>query len=168
MKSWHVDVRFRTAKPFKEDAAFDLIEALSANSAAVSIERDCQGGTVSLSVDGLATVLDALESASDIVRKATKKLLGTVDIVGLDGMTEEAFLEKLNQPAIPPVVGYAEIAELAGVTRQRARQFTIARGFPQAVITTGQGPLMDRAAVVSWLANRKTSSGRPRKEKVTA
>jgi hypothetical protein len=167
MKSWHVDVRFRTAKPFKEDAAFDLIEALAENSAAVSIERDCQGGTVSLSIDGSATVIDALGAASDVVRKATKKLLGAIDIIGLDGMTEEVFLEKLNQPAIPPVVGYAEIAELAGVTRQRARQFTVSRGFPQPVITTGQGPLMDRAAVVSWLSGRKATAGRPRKEQAS-
>jgi hypothetical protein len=160
--TWHVEVVFETNKTFPLELSSEMIEQLEEYAAVVSPERDGSGGRIAMTVDGKSTIMEATSVASDAVRKALKPLVGAVDILGLEVSAQEVFEKKMNEPVFPEVVGYAEIADLAGVSRQRARQFTIARGFPTPVITTGQGPLMDRAAVLAWLKNRNTKAGRPK------
>lgn len=167
MTSWHVDVDFTSRKPFDSETAFDLIENLTEWSGAVSTSPDNNGGVISIFVDG-ATVLEATSKASDIVKGAAEKLWGNIEIVGLDVMTEEAFDAASSEPIFPEVVSYAEIAELAGVSRQRARQFTVLKDFPHAVIQTAQGPLMEKNAVVNWISRRNPTRGRPSKKLASA
>lgn len=67
---------------------------------------------------------------------------------------------------VQQLAGYAEIARLAGVSRQRARELADLSGFPPVVAQSrSAGPLRDLAAVEAWVetwkATRKT--GRPRK-----
>ena len=76
------------------------------------------------------------------------------------------FDQRVLEPSIPELVGYAEIADMARVSRQRARQFADLSGFPVAVITTQAGPLRVRRSVEQWLAVRHPKPGRP--AKVTA
>jgi len=75
------------------------------------------------------------------------------------------FLTKyiLVTPVIPDLVSYAEIAEIAGVSRQRARQFADIEGFPKPVVETAAGPLRLKASVEAWVERRNTKPGRPRK-----
>lgn len=167
MTSWHVDVDFTSRKPFNSETAFDMIENLAEWSGAVSTSPDNKGGMISIFVDA-ATVFDATTKASAIVKDAAEKLWGNIEIVGLDVMTEEAFDAASSEPVFPEVVSYAEIAELAGVSRQRARQFTVLRDFPHAVIQTAQGPLMEKQAVVNWISRRSTTRGRPSKKLASA
>ncbi|GAA5203106.1 hypothetical protein GCM10025773_32100 [Microbacterium jejuense] len=54
------------------------------------------------------------------------------------------------------VVGYAEIADMAQVSRQAARAWADNPTFPPAVIETAQGPLRAKDAVQAWLENRNT------------
>lgn len=167
MSWWQTSVTLTSGKPFTEDEAFDLIDALANNSAAMSVARDLTGGTVTLSVEAQSS-LDAATSATTLVANAAKQIIGEIEVVGLEVLTEEAVDAKLAQPLFPEVVGYAEIAEMAGVTRQRARQFAALDGFPVPVIETAQGPLMGKHAVERWLEIRNTHTGRPRKERVDA
>lgn len=61
----------------------------------------------------------------------------------------------------PPLAGYAEIA---GVSRQRARELGTLPGFPPAVVETQSGPLQMRSQVEAWVAKwERTKPGRPRK-----
>jgi len=157
---WQASVTFESDVEPSEEIAFALHEALSGHSAAVSIGR--AGGTITLSIESG----DTLEAASEAIRlstAATEPLLHAFTIVGLEVVTEAAVEAELARPLFPEVVGYAEIAELAGVSRQRARQFARLDGFPRPVIETAQGPLMGKHAVMRWLENRNTTSGRPRK-----
>lgn len=70
--------------------------------------------------------------------------------------------EEIETPTIPDLVGYAEIAEIAGVSRSRARQFADLDGFPAPVVETAAGPLRLKSAVQAWVATRNTKPGRPR------
>lgn len=63
-------------------------------------------------------------------------------------------VEHLHDPLYPEVVGYAEIARLAGVTRQRARMFPKIVDFPKPVIETAQGALYTKSAIEAWLERR--------------
>jgi hypothetical protein len=67
------------------------------------------------------------------------------------------------QPSLPELVGYAEVADMAGVSRQRARQLARLPGFPAAVVETRSGPLRVRSQVETWLT-RERKPGRPRKK----
>ena len=60
-----------------------------------------------------------------------------------------------REPRHPPVVGYAEIARMTGVTRQRAYAFPRIESFPKPVIETSQGPLYSEDAVRAWAQTRE-------------
>ena len=162
MTNWQASVAFMSAHPFTEDAAFDTIEALLTHGAAMSVERDLSGGSVTLSVEA-ATPLDAAAEATRLVTSAAEPILGSISVTGIEVLSESAVDAELARPLFPEVVGYAEIADMAGVSRQRARQFASLSGFPKPVIETAQGPLMGRHAVARWLETRNTSGGRPKK-----
>lgn len=162
MTNWQASVAFVSVHPFTEDAAFDTIDALLTHGAAMSVERDLTGGSVTLSVEA-ATPLDAATEASKLVIAAAEPHLGSVTVTGLEVLSEDAVDAELARPLFPEVVGYAEIADMAGVSRQRARQFSNISSFPKPVIETAQGPLMGKYAVERWLETRNTSGGRPRK-----
>lgn len=155
--TWHTSVAFRVPATMEEDALFDITESLSEYSATATLDRDMQGGGISMFVDA-ETSIAAAERAVDLVTD----LVGASSIVGIEVKTEEAFDAELERPTYPDVIGYAEIAKLAGVSRQRARQWADNPTFPVPVIETEQGPLRLKAAVEKWLETRNTRTGRPR------
>lgn len=163
--TWHIRVSFTVGKPFSEDAPFELTEALSEYAAVTSVSRDNDGGAVSLFIEA-PTPLTAATNASQLVIDAAKSSIGKIDVTGLEVTSEEEFDTELDRPVFPEVVGYAEIAEIAGVSRQRARQFAELQGFPRPVIETAQGPLRSKSAVESWLENRPRRQ--PRKANAAA
>lgn len=63
-------------------------------------------------------------------------------------MLDADFTQQLARPLFPEVVGYSEIADMAGVTRQRARKFATHAGFPSPVIKTAHGPLMAKLSML--------------------
>jgi hypothetical protein len=64
---------------------------------------------------------------------------------------------------IPELVGYAEIAAMAAVSRQRARELPGKPGFPPPAVTTASGPLRVKADVEQWLSSWDRTAGRPSK-----
>ncbi len=63
------------------------------------------------------------------------------------------------------LAGTAEIAELLGVTRQRAYQLSTAKGFPEPVAVIGTGerprPLWRYEDVLKWATERSKRLGIP-------
>ena len=155
MTSWQATVTF--IGKMDEDQAFDIMETLGQYGAVTTVERDSSGGSVTLSVEA-ATLLDAATEASRLVSDATTN---PITIIGLEVVTEEEADLRLQEPSFPQVVSFAEIGQMAGVSRQRARQFSDNPSFPRPVITTAQGPLYGRHAVERWLETRNTRPGRP-------
>ncbi|NQX11356.1 hypothetical protein HQQ80_06950 [Microbacteriaceae bacterium VKM Ac-2855] len=153
MPRWSATVSFDTARPFTEDEVDDLLNALVAYGAAIGVSRSLTSAAVSLTVDSL-TPLSAVDTATTIVTTTASPIVGELVVTGVESLSEAALDAELLTPTFPEVVGYAEIAEMAGVSRQRARQFAGIAGFPVPVIETTQGPLMTKAAVASWLAAR--------------
>ncbi len=47
-------------------------------------------------------------------------------------------------------MGISEIAELLGVSRQRAHQLAASHGFPEPVARLAQGPVWETAEVEKW------------------
>lgn len=154
MNTWHT----LTTVPntLTEDEAFDLLGTLTDRGAA--IEYGTHTMTVSMTAHG-DDVLTAAEDATTTIKAA---IPGT-KILGVDVQTYEQLDAELRRPLFPEVVGYAEIAEMAEVTRQGARKYADDNDFPRPVIETKQGPLRSKAAVERYL-ERKT---RTRRKKAT-
>lgn len=168
MTWWHATISFSTSTELSDELIDELVDSFAPHSGALSIRRDLRGGTATFSIQASST-LTAARTAAEVFTESTQDLnLGELVTTKLEVMTEAAMEESLSDPVYPQVVGYAEIAEMAGVSRQRARQFAHIAGFPRPVIETSQGPLMSRHAVTSWLETRNTAHGRPRKELATA
>ena len=85
----------------------------------------------------------------------------TLAVDAPDGETADAGAGT-REPLYPPVVGYAEIARMTGVTRQRAYAFPRIESFPKPVIETSQGPLYSEDAVRAWAQTRELRPGRPK------
>ncbi|WP_194385203.1 hypothetical protein [Microbacterium luteum] len=167
MQTWHVSVEFVGTTAFDEDAPFDIAEQLGAYDAVMSVSSDFTSGSALLTIDA-PTALEASTEASRLTVDALRASEVEAEVVSLRTQRHDAFEADLLTPIFPEVVGYAEIAEMAHVTRQRARQFAQTSTFPEPVIETAQGPLMAKAAVTRWLETRNTRSGRPRKLAATA
>lgn len=157
-KEWQVSLDFRAR--LDSDDAFDIMERLGAYGAAMAVSPDGGGGGLTLTVaapDGRA----ALETGERLLRGN----LPDAVVTGLEAREWDAAVRELDRPLYPPVVGYAEIARMAGVTRQRAHAFPKIASFPAPVIETAQGPLYSQAAVEAWIAHRDTTPGRPAKDR---
>ena len=84
------------------------------------------------------------------IYRETKRAAVVVNLARRPRPLDRATVTRL-QPLYPDVVGYSEIADMAGVSRQAARLWGSNPTFPPAVIETAQGPLRLKAAVQAWI-----------------
>ena len=139
-----------------EDTPFELSDKLAAYSPVMSVDRDWRGGTITVCVEASSAAGSVTEATSAVAHAlAAEDLDWTTTAIKVQN--EDAFEAELNRPLFPEVVGYAEIAKMAGVSRQRARQFAEKPSFPAPVIETAQGPLMSKHAIERWLETRTAS-----------
>lgn len=83
---------------------------------------------------------------------------------GVEALTQREAERRLAEPQIPELVGHAEIADMLGVSRQRAAQLAERPGFPPAVVTTKTGPLRVKSQVEAWVTTWDRKGGRPKKQ----
>jgi predicted DNA-binding transcriptional regulator AlpA len=62
--------------------------------------------------------------------------------------------QAINAPK-DALIALVDIAEMAGVTRQRAHQLASSATFPEPQIETRSGRLWSKAAVAAWLRARR-------------
>lgn len=155
MRTWHVNVSFISETPFTEEAAFTVTDELEDLAAVMSVSRAFTSGSTALTINA-ETITEAGEQATRRTAQALTCAGIDASIVAVLTQTEDELDREIQRPVYPEVVGYAEIARLAGVSRQRARQFADIETFPAPVIETAQGPLYDQHAITHWLENRKT------------
>lgn len=160
MSTWYADVDFALTGEVSDNAEFDALEAMRDWSAVISISRDRRAGTLSLAIDS-ADAQEAMSSLSVILQPA-RSVLGDFQITKMDIMDAEKRRSQVEEITFPELVGYAEIADMAAVTRQRARQIASRADFPVPVVETASGPLRVKAAVEKWLSSWDRVPGRPR------
>ncbi len=86
----------------------------------------------------------AAQHAVDLVVSAARKAgLPPWPVVKLEVTEWERFDAELDEPNTPDLVGVAELAELCGVTRQRASVLARRRGFPEPLAELASGPVWD-------------------------
>jgi hypothetical protein len=105
-------------------------------------------------VSGERLVVDAAQAAG----------LPAWPIVKLEAVDWERLGVELKQPPGPELVGIAELAKLAGVSRQRASILARRAGFPDPLATLAAGPVWDLHAVRRFLEGWTRQVGRPAKQ----
>lgn len=158
MPTYRVDIDVLTNRDPEPDELDVLLTGLQDFGAAISTRDTHLGLTLSVSSED---ILGATHAGLDLLTQGLPDGLRAVSTERVEAATEQARAKELAEPVIPPLVGYAEIAEIAGVSRQRARQLAEQPGFPVPVTKTAAGPLRVRAAVEDWAATRRTKPGRP-------
>lgn len=84
-------------------------------------------------------------------------------LTGLSVTTSDGGPPELSTWVAPEVLRVPDIAKIAGVSRQRALQWTQEReDFPSALIKTSYGALYPRAAVLRWLEQPRQAGPRKR------
>lgn len=159
MQTYYVDVDVVLSRALTEAEVDDMLDMLAPAGGALSTDRETL--SVSVAIDA-ATIEEATAAGRELVQNAAPAPIEATE--GLSATTEAARERGNRVPLIPELVGYAEIGEIAGVSRQRARQFENVEGFPAPVVRTAAGPLRTKAAVTAWAARRNHSAGRPRKK----
>jgi hypothetical protein len=151
MKNWQARVEW--AGPRLTDEQTDaLVSELAAHRHHPAVGGELDGhGSATISVLEVGTLRQAIAAAIAAVENAGRKIGIPITATGVEILDEDTAHARLEVPLIPPLVGYKEIADMAGVSRQRAQQLGQIDGFPAAVITAGGGPLRSRQAVESWL-----------------
>lgn len=125
-REWQVSLDFKAR--LDEDAAFDLMEALGRYGASVAVDPGHTGGGLTLAVDAPDG-----ETALDKALTLLEKNMPGATVTGLEAREWADAVARNREPLYPPVVGYAEIARMTGVTRQRAYAFPRIESFPKPV-----------------------------------
>lgn len=158
-RDWQVSIEFRNSERIFEEQLLELIEEYDEFGASAALDPDELGGSVTLTLSA-STPLEALTEL--YVLQGRSEVLEHAEITGLEIVDWKTAQQRNREPLYPQVVGYAEIAQLAHVSRQRAAQFVKIESFPKPVIQTSQGKLYSRDAVVAWVHTRNTHAGRPK------
>lgn len=153
---WYITIDFSTETTMDDEAGFDILDALPEHHAAVSAST--HAGSISLT----ATAPDAAQAAALVpeVLAKVQPITGAATITSLEIYSEDAFQKRLEEPGIPDLVGLTEIAEMAGVSRQRANAIVKQDSFPAPVLTLAAGQFRTRAAVQNWVKNWTRKPGR--------
>lgn len=105
--------------------------------------------------------------AGDDIASASKAAIKTASrfgtVVGLEVITTDEADRRLEQPAFPPLAGIREVAELLGVSRQRASELQTRPGFPAPVALLAAGPVWRVGDLSSFAETWERKPGRPRK-----
>jgi hypothetical protein len=111
------------------------------------------------------SIREAVISGERLVASAAQAAgLPAWPIVKLEAIEWERLGAELKQPPGPELVGIAELAELAGVSRQRASILARREGFPEPLATLAAGPGWDLHAVRRFLEGWTRQVGRPAKQ----
>lgn len=162
--SWQARVEWATPDPYDEAALDMLMGHLADHDAAVgpeslpSTDPAGRGYWAAIVTVEANTLRQAITAALELVESATGEKATAIEVLPDDVADARAL-----SPSIPELVGYAEIADMFDVTRQRARQLVDLAGFPTAVVETASGPLRVRAQVEAWGKTWQRKGGRPRK-----
>lgn len=168
MTTWHAIFEW-TADPGPDDAVRErLIDALADHEGGLVMppDDDLDRWSTSIALDA-GTIRQAADAAIATLNAATRDAgQRRVQILALDVVDSDGFRRRMEQPAIPPLIGSAGAAKLAGIKPQRARQ--IARDDPRhpkpVAHVEEYGDLYLRSQMEDFYANRTPRKpGRPPK-----
>ncbi len=153
--NWTVSIEVETPGDLSEEEIFAVAEI---------------GGVASGEPGGRRIGTTLTRAAPDAVAALASAILAVAGAVGGGGrvlsaevMTIDEAERHLAEPAFPPLVGVSEVADLLGITRQRASVLQTRPDFPSPVALLASGPVWRRNDITTFEAAWTRRSGRPRR-----
>jgi hypothetical protein len=160
---WHADVDLAHTQELNDDQ----VDALTRNLPGCAIvSHDTGRGWLILRFEVEARTLGAaVDRALRIARDVAAQALGVpIDPQGVRVLPMDEHDRDLADSERFDLVGYMQIGDMLGVSKQRAGQVAEMAGFPTPVVPSGvRGPLYPRTAVARFIAEWERKPGRPRK-----
>src|SRR6266540_4629039 len=153
---WVASLEADLPTEFSEELADQVVEGLSGYSPTVGGRGSRIG--VTMSVDA-STDRQAFERAHTELRRV---LDARSKIIDARVQTVDELERELEAPAVPALAGISEVAEILGVSRQRASELAGSGGLPRPVADLAAGPVWLRATVVGFNERWDRRPGRPR------
>lgn len=167
MTDWSVYVEAAGTRRVSDDAIDTFADLMVEHHGIVSNAPDGRGYGARLSVES-PNPAAATALALDLFRAAADEAdLPDMPIVRVEALTHDELDRELAQPAFPELVGVGEIAELLGVTRQRASEVQTRAGFPVPLARLKSGPVWTRASISTFLETWVRKPGRPKRVPVS-
>ena len=116
-----------------------------------------------------ASILSAISAAGKTFARAVSKTrLPPWPVTRVSALTDAELDAELGRPNFPELVGIREIAELLGITPQRASTLCRSKSFPLPVAELRAGPVWTAPAVRRFVEEWKRQPGRPRLRRASA
>lgn len=148
---WTANITIGTYKPLTEAILTDAAEIGGASAGHI--------GSHTLEMIFTVDGVDMTKATKAAIKIGSR--FGTV--IGLEVITTAEADRRLEQPAFPPLAGIREVAELLGVSRQRASELQTRPGFPAPVAVLASGPVWRVGDLSSFAETWERKPGRPRK-----
>lgn len=163
--SVHLDVVAASDVPaIHEDDLEVFLEALVDHAGSVAgppeVGPPSYGATLAIEAGDAA---QALTEAMAIFEHAARKAnLPEWPITSVEVIEWNEFERRLDEPTYPEVVGVSELADLAGVSKQRASALARGANFPVPFADLASGPVWIKPNVMRFLETWERKPGRPR------
>lgn len=154
--------------PDDDDTVAALLDALAPAGASLGLGETLG---VTFTVDPGKTPIGAVEAVSRAVAIVTRGLADVgrpVDpataVCRVEAMPGDDLAVELDRPAFPALAGISEIADMLGVSRQRAHRLAVTRphGFPPPITFLAAGPVWRKADLSRFAEQWPRKPGRPR------
>ena len=160
--------------PLTEEELDLFAECLAAYHASVGgsvTTEQPRGYSAQLTITNEPAATVAVQRAVIVVLGAAQQArLPAWPVVKVEATEWARFEAELDRPNYPDLVGVAELAELCGVSRQRASVLARSSGFPEPLAELASGPVWDLRMVKRFVRDWARKPGRParRREQRTA
>src|SRR5881397_2705980 len=134
MAEWIVRVEAESGDNFGEPEAESIIDALAPHVPAVSYGHGSI--TVRFNVEA-GSAREAVDRALDAFGTACPAM----EVFRIEAQTVQGLEQELGMADRPELIGVAELAELLGVSKQRASELARGAGFPAPLAVLAAGPV---------------------------
>jgi hypothetical protein len=148
-----------------EDALEELLDLLVERGGAVSTSsaRDRYGAIFSVE-ERVENVAAAVAVGYDVFTELAEKAgLPDWPVERAEALTDDEQDHDLKRSRLPELVGVSEVADILGVTRQRASALAKSPDFPDPVATLASGPVWTRPSLTRFIDEWPRREGRPPK-----
>jgi hypothetical protein len=144
-----------------EDKVDELVDGLAEYAPSISYNSHKLSVRLSVPADSYDPA-GAAAHAQGLWKQFADKVEISWPIIRLEVVASDVLEAELANPAVPELLGVKELADLLGVSRQRASELSRSGQFPTPSAILAAGPVWTSAAVATFLALWERRAGRPR------
>jgi len=160
MEEWSVDVQAVVDPSLADDdeAIDSILDTLAPYGAALSFDQGGPHVSIQMTLEA-EDFMTATQEAVRLIEELPYRIVPT----GARTLTVADLQRELDEPAVPDLVGVAEVAEELRVSKARVNELQESPSFPEPIARLKSGPIWTRPSLTRFLESWERKPGRPRK-----